>query len=1019
MGAGVRALHPGAGVPRWPRVAGSRVGLRPVPPRWIRVLAACVLLATIAIWEIQTSTLQAWLLPRYASQLTYVLAPGPSPRIAFPPRGGPFDDRRGYSRLPELARRLEAAGYRVSAQARQSPALARLVRWGISPPYREPAVAGLVLRDASGHVLYDARAGRELFGTFEEIPPLVVSSLLFLENRALGRAADLHTNPAVDWRRLARAGMVYAARELGLPVKSAGGSTLAIQMEKYRHSPQGRTVSPLDKLRQLAAASLKAYRQGPDTREERRALVVDYLNTMPLAAAPGHGEIYGLGPGLWAWFGLDPEATMAALREDVPVPERARAFKHVLALLYAVRAPSRYLLEQRSQLEARVAATADRLVAAGLLDRELRRAMEGVRLEFRSAASGPPAAPTPAWATRRLREELRRLLGLPGAYELERLHLEVDTTVDGGLQDTTRRLFRALEDPGFLAAHGLRADRLLARGDPRRVAYSLLLFERTPRGDVLRVDIDSLERPFDLNTGMKLELGSTAKLRTLVHYLEVMAALHAELASGDPQALEHRARTARDPLTRWAAEVLGRDPRLDLESFLERALERRYPATPHEVFYTGGGFHTFRNFDPQEDGQSFTVRDAVVRSTNLVFVRLLRDLVRFHEARLPYDAAAVLTQDEHPQRRRLLREIADEEARQHLARAWATYRGLDPRAVLARLLGPTGLSPRRLAVVFFAWHPAARVEDFRAWLHAHHLPVPESELPALVRAYGRAQLTLTDFAYLLNRHPLDLWVAGEVARNPEITWPELLERSPVARQAASRWLVQTRHRAAQDLRLRARIERDAFGQMAAAWRRLGFPFERLVPSLATALGASADRPLALAELMGIIANDGLRRPAGTLERLHFAPGTPYHTVLEAPPLREERVLPSEVARAVRRVLADSVARGTARRIHGVFVGPGGLPVEVGGKTGSGDNRFETFAPGGRLLSSRAVSRTGAFVFYIGERYYGVLTASVTGPGAEDYEFTSALPLAVLRLLAAELNQRLAADTPPRSAPQES
>jgi hypothetical protein len=101
----------------------------------------------------------------------------------------------------------------------------------------------------------------------------------------------------------------------------------------------------------------------------------------------------------------------------------------------------------------------------------------------------------------------------------------------------------------------------------------------------------------------------------------------------------------------------------------------------------------------------------------------------------------------------------------------------------------------------------------------------------------------------------------------------------------------------------------------------------------------------------------------------------------------------------------------------VFVGPGGVAVEVGGKTGSGDNRFETFAPGGRLLSSRAVSRTGAFVFYIGDRYYGVITASVTGPGVADYEFTSALPLAVLRLLAAELNQRLAAHEPPGTAPQ--
>jgi hypothetical protein len=35
--------------------------------------------------------------------------------------------------------------------------------------------------------------------------------------------------------------------------------------------------------------------------------------------------------------------------------------------------------------------------------------------------------------------------------------------------------------------------------------------------------------PFDVNEGMKLELGSTAKLRTLAHYLDVMAQLYDEL----------------------------------------------------------------------------------------------------------------------------------------------------------------------------------------------------------------------------------------------------------------------------------------------------------------------------------------------------------------------------------------------------------------------------------------------------------------------------------------------------------
>lgn len=91
---------------------------------------------------------------------------------------------------------------------------------------------------------------------------------------------------------------------------------------------------------------------------------------------------------------------------------------------------------------------------------------------------------------------------------------------------------------------------------------------------------------------------------------------------------------------------------------------------------------------------------------------------------------------------------------------------------------------------------------------------------------------------------------------------------------------------------------------------------------------------------------------------------------------------------------------------GAFVRPDGTAVTVGGKTGSGDNRFETFGHRGQVLSSRAVNRTAVFVFYIGENYYGVLSSFVPGREAENYRFTSALPLAVLKELAPAINARL-------------
>jgi len=95
---------------------------------------------------------------------------------------------------------------------------------------------------------------------------------------------------------------------------------------------------------------------------------------------------------------------------------------------------------------------------------------------------------------------------------------------------------------------------------------------------------------------------------------------------------------------------------------------------------------------------------------------------------------------------------------------------------------------------------------------------------------------------------------------------------------------------------------------------------------------------------------------------------------------------------LRAVLAEVVETGTARRVAGAFVGPDGKPLVVGGKTGSGDNRFKTFSRGGQVVSSRAVDRTAVFVFYVGDRYFGVILACVPGPEAERYSFTSSLPV---------------------------
>jgi membrane peptidoglycan carboxypeptidase len=986
----------------------------------LRLVLWPVLLISLAVaigYELRTSALQAWLLPRYTARVQYEVAQGPSERIAFP-SSGPFDDRLGYSRLGDFQARLEEHGFEVERQAVVSPELARLLNWGVAPPYREPLIAGLKVHGMDGEPLYDATRAQRWFLTFDDVPPLLVSTLLYIENRELLSPNDPRANPAIEWDRMAKASLLYTGTKLGLPVPLQGGSTLAIQLEKYRHSPHGRTNSPLDKLRQVAGASLKAYRDGADTRDWRREIVVEYLNTAPLAAAPGYGEINGLGDGLYAWFGLDLDDVKAALNAPGPSPAKASALKNSLALLIALRAPTTYLQKDREALNDKVNEYTRLLARDGVIDQELAEAVQAAPLNFLERA--PVAPPLPfarQKAPNAIRTTLLQWLDVPSFYELDRLHLEVDGTIDIDLQNQVERLFDNLADEQFVRANGLTGERLLRNADPTQVVYSLMLFERTPHGNLLRVNADNLERPFDINGGVKLDLGSTAKLRTLAHYLESVALLHHELQPRDAKQLAALARDPHtDPITAWAADTLVKQPSVGLDAFLQLALDRKYSANPGESFFTGSGLHTFANFNKDDNSRILMVREALRSSTNLVFIRLMRDLVRYHRARLDYDADALLKDPKHPDRQRMLHEIGDDEARQVLLKTYRDYHGLTPDAAISRLLGSRAKSPRSLAILFFAWHLGETPAQLGQWLQSQSLTVSPDDLAKLTRAYGGSRLGLLDYAYLLGRQPLEVYGVGEIVHEPGVTWKAMVERSAAARLVASQWLLYSRHSGAQDLRLRIRVERDAFKRMTPYWQRLGFPFQHLVPSYATAIGSSSDRPAALAELMGIIVNDGERLPMVRLTRLRWGEGTPYETVMVPKQDDGERVMEPEVARALRGALADVVDNGTARRVAGVFKTPDGKKIVAGGKTGSGDNRFKTFNRGGGLKASRVVNRTATFTFYVGDRYFGVLTAFVPGKEAGGYEFTSALSVSILRLLAPAINARLAGQPLPPAEP---
>jgi len=94
--------------------------------------------------------------------------------------------------------------------------------------------------------------------------------------------------------------------------------------------------------------------------------------------------------------------------------------------------------------------------------------------------------------------------------------------------------------------------------------------------------------------------------------------------------------------------------------------------------------------------------------------------------------------------------------------------------------------------------------------------------------------------------------------------------------------------------------------------------------------------------------------------------------------------------------------GTAKRVRQAFYKQDGSVIAMGGKTGTGDQRFDVYGAGHRLIESRYVNRSATFVFNIGERFFGSMTAYVHGAQAEHYDFTSALPVQLLMKLAPSL-----------------
>lgn len=255
--------------------------------------------------------------------------------------------------------------------------------------------------------------------------------------------------------------------------------------------------------------------------------------------------------------------------------------------MIAQRRPSHFLSKGRAELALLTDSHIRILAASNIIDKPLADAALASKAIYRDWVAQPTIQPI---VTNKgisvARSRLSSALGRP-LYDLDRLDLSATSTLQSDLQGQVSQYLKDLADPAFAEKMGLFGERLLTPTSTTQVRYSFTLLERTADGSRVRVQTDSTDQPFDINEGSKLELGSTAKLRVLTSYLEIIGELHDKYANTPAAELKKVPVAELDFITRWAIDYLIQNKDRDLSAMLNAALERKYSASPGEAFFTG------------------------------------------------------------------------------------------------------------------------------------------------------------------------------------------------------------------------------------------------------------------------------------------------------------------------------------------------------------------------------------------------------------------------------------------------
>ncbi len=320
---------------------------------------------------------------------------------------------------------------------------------------------------------------------------------------------------------------------------------------------------------------------------------------------------------------------------------------------------------------------------------------------------------------------------------------------------------------------------------------------------------------------------------------------------------------------------------------------------------------------------------------------------------------------------------------------------------LAEMVNLTDRSPEQLAALLGRVTPGVSMDDMKAFIQPELTNKKlRPDYKKLHQRYGATaydptalfyKFDLNDRGYLTRPiHPLELAIAAERVKNPEISWKEAIEKTKDDRIHVYKWLIHSNKKKAQDKSIGIMLDHHAWREIAKQWHDVGYPFQ-LVPSLATVIGVSGDTTSSLATLNSIFLNGGKSVTTTRISGIHLGVDTDHETHIEPGSPKQTQVMRETTAKLMLEMTRGVVnsERGTGRRVKDGFQLSDGRVLDLRGKTGTNDE------------SETSGLRVGAFAGSIGDRYSVCISGYITGATARD-KFTSGMAVQALKMLLPEL-----------------